>query len=379
MFFKVIFRQIDLFKNGTDTMVAGFVLAMMLSHVRHGWLGGTIVAFREFLPIFVGYYLSAHAINSEKQLKFILFVIVSCTSFLAIEAMNEVQNGVSYFGIEPMNYLGEIRVMWLGPFSDPNDLGMLFVLVVPFLVNNLFEKKRRIITFGLILLNIYGIILTNSRGAMLSLMASIACYLVLRYRSLRGLWLGLAIALIIVLFGPSRMSQMSASEDSAHGRLDAWYAGYLMFTSYPIFGVGKGQFIEYHNLTAHNSFVLVTSELGFFGAFFFAGVFYFTLMKCYRFFAKGEMNNDAYKIYCACSSSLIGIMSAMFFLSRSYMLLPYLMVGFSQSIIRIYQTDLTCPVEGDNYKAMSFNHIKNIFLITLSGIVLINLLVKVAL
>ena len=90
---------------------------------------------------------------------------------------------------------------------------------------------------------------------------------------MRGVVLGLILAVFGMTFGPSRMSNMSAAEESANGRLDAWYAGFQMFKDNPLFGVGQGMFTDYHYLTAHNSYMLVLSELGFFGSIFFMGFF----------------------------------------------------------------------------------------------------------
>jgi hypothetical protein len=49
-----------------------------------------------------------------------------------------------------------------------------------------------------------------------------------------------------------------------------------MFKASPVFGVGQGQFVEHHFLTAHNSFVLTVGELGFIGFFLFTSMVYLT-------------------------------------------------------------------------------------------------------
>ena len=71
------------------------------------------------------------------------------------------------------------------------------------------------------------------------------------------------------------MAQISNGDDSAYGRVEAWYEGIQMFKSSPVFGVGKGMFTDFNNLTAHNSYMLVLAELGFVGSIFFLGLFFY--------------------------------------------------------------------------------------------------------
>src|SRR5262249_54778872 len=123
---------------------------------------------------------------------------------------------------------------------------------------------------------VWTIFLTDSRGGMLALAAAV--FLLVRRRLGRiGIILGAVAALGFVAFGPSRMSQMSADEESAHGRVVAWQAGLEMIQSSPVWGVGEDQFVEHHNLTAHNSLVLCLAELGLLGTMFWIGLFYFAL------------------------------------------------------------------------------------------------------
>ena len=64
---------------------------------------------------------------------------------------------------------------------------------------------------------------------------------------------------------PSRFNEIDVEEASAEGRVDSWYEGVQMFIGHPIFGVGPDMYSDYHHLTAHNSFVLVMAETGIIG------------------------------------------------------------------------------------------------------------------
>jgi putative inorganic carbon (hco3(-)) transporter len=384
--FDVLRGKVQLFNNGTDQMMVGLYVAIGLSHVSHLYFGGAFLAMRDFFPVFIGYFLVAHSINTERKLKFFFGVLIFCAAFLAWEGVQEARNGVSFFGVQPLIqgagvneeglYMTVTRIKWVGPFSDPNDLAMVFVFVIPILLDYLLNRKI-FIPFALIVLICYGLYLTNSRGGILSLLATFFAYFVLRYRSRRGLVVFLILAILLLQFGPSRMGTMSASEESAYGRLEAWYHGFQLFKSAPFMGVGRGMFTDNYPFTAHNSFVLVFSELGFLGIFFFVGVFYFPLLSAVQtHFQKKSSLDIAPSLagsYNAVLSGLVGTMVSMFFLSRSYVLLPYILVALPMSILALSQGE-NAHIYKNNYR-----HYRRIFFITLAGIIMINIIVKILL
>lgn len=337
--------KIRIFRYKTDVMMVGFVAAIVLSHLSHGYFGGAIDGVRDFLPSIVGYFLVAHALDSERKVKGFVFLLTGLTLFLAYQSWLQSVHGVAWGGMEPLiqyQYNGEgeriglPRVRWFGMFNDPNDLGLALVLPVPFLVDRLMNRKYLIAGMCLPPL-IYALYLTNSRGAMLAFLASVFTYLVLRYRSMKGVVVGLILAAVLMMFGPSRMAQMSSSEDSAYGRVEAWYAGLQMFKSNPVFGVGKGMFTDFHDLTAHNSFMLVLAELGAVGSFFFLGLFFYPL-----YWGKNNLFRDSdsleseqgRRFLAACLAAGVGLLAAIFFLSRAYILLPFLPFALAMASIR---------------------------------------------
>jgi len=345
LLFAWVSGTIRLFRYKTDVMMVGFVAAIVLSHLSHGYFGGAIDGVRDFLPAIVGYFLVAHALDSEKKIKGFVFLLTGLTVFFAWQAWLQSVHGVSFGGMEPLvqyQYddegarVGLSRVRWFGMFNDPNDLGLALVLPVPFLLDRLMNRKY--LLAGLCLPPLfYALYLTNSRGAMLALLASVFTYLVLRFRSMKGVVVGLALAAVLMVFGPSRMAQMSAGEDSAYGRVEAWYAGFQMFKSNPVFGVGKGMFTDFHELTAHNSFVQVLAELGVVGAFFFLGMFFYPLrwgkMNLFRESESPE-SEQSRRFLAAGLAAGVGLLASIFFLSRAYILLPFMAFALVMAGIR---------------------------------------------
>ena len=143
-----------------------------------------------------------------------------------------------------------------------------------------------------------------------------------------------------------------------------------------MFGVGQGMFTEYHPVTAHNSFVLVMAELGITGTIFFSGLFYYSFSWIWKNIFLSKENTwskpDSGQL-CAVFGSLFGLMAAMFFLSRAYVLIPFIFLALSTATIRV-STSASCVPVSD---VLPFRyHFKNILFITFLQIVFINVVVK---
>jgi O-antigen ligase len=191
---------------------------------------------------------------------------------------------------------------------------------------------------------VYGIYLTDSRGTLLALLAALGGYIWLRRGIVPAAVLGV-VALAGLMMLPSRMQELDASEASAAGRVDAWYEGLHMFSANPIFGIGPDNFADNNaNLTAHNSFVLVLAETGILG---------FTLWLafigyCFRMMyvvvrqrarvpgalpeaqpdpAVERQWHEDRAATIALLLSLIAFFVAAFFLSRSYVIVLYLLAA----------------------------------------------------
>jgi hypothetical protein len=240
-------------------------------------------------------------------------------------------------------------------------------------------------TLGLIL---YAIYLTNSRGTVLGLAAMVFVWL---YRK-HGIWKACLMCLILsplAVLAPSRMNELKVDEESAFGRWDAWYSGFQMLKSNPLFGVGKGNFTEHHELTAHNSFVLVFSETGLIGYFVWFCFIYLSFYMLYVIVSEENLfniqnnsyskntYNDMVDIGNAIYLCFIGFFFSVFFLSRSYNILLYVLCALSvtlyKMIIRIYP-NMKRITFFDNIFYMSFFTIVSIISIYLIMKTLINII-----
>ena len=310
-----------------------YVVVLMVSIAVNGWLGGVMKALGDMGPELVLFFLvSTSVVTVPRHRKFVA-TVGAATTVLAIHGIDQSAKGIGWSGAELSQ---GTRITYLGIFNDPNDLGLAFVVAVPMVAycvtnaRNMFARLAWVAALGTIY---YGIYLTNSRGAMLAAMAQAFVFLSQRYGKVAAALGALAGAAGLSML-PSRLSELDADEHSAAGRVDAWYIGLQLFFYRPLFGVGFGMFGEHHNLTAHNSMVMVFAESGFAGYYpwlaFMALSFYMVWRAARAPVAAGPdaaLHESYRRVALAYCYALFGYFIAAFFLSRVYNPVPYILCG----------------------------------------------------
>jgi O-antigen ligase len=330
-----LFSNAKTFAAPQFLILPAFLVILMISQVTNGWTGGAVDELARFGPVVIAFFVFGAACNTQRRVRIAMGVFVACAAVLALHGVEQSRLGTGWTGI-PLSEGG--RIQYVGIFNDPNDLGLLFAACLPMAV---FLGRRgagmtRPLWLGCAMLLLYGIVLTNSRGALLAVLIIAGCYV--WYRK------GMVVAGILGVLGlaamklvSSRMDELDAGEESAAGRVDAWYAGLEMFRDNPAFGVGAGNFTEYNELTAHNSFVLVLAETGFVGFvtwLAFVGYGFWMMLTIIRH-VRVPGNDPAVEAEWAMEKqmaltlllSLCGLFAAAFFLSRSYMVVLYLIAA----------------------------------------------------
>jgi len=317
-------------------LLPAFLAVLMFSQVANGWTGGALDQLAKFGPVVIAFFVFAACFTNPQRVTVAMTVFVLCSIVLALHGVEQHRTGIGWTGM-PMSDDG--RIQYVGIFNDPNDLGLLFAATVPmafFLRHRSTGFMARWFWFGGALLLLYGTYLTNSRGAMLAVLVVAGVYVWHRRGLLTAGMCGV-VGLACMKLLSSRMQELDAGEESASGRVDAWYAGMHMFLSHPLFGVGAGNFTDYNDLTAHNSFVLVLAETGFVGFMLwlaFVGYTFWMVLIMLRHKPEPPMEAEQSKRWLAEQEmalalllSLCGLFAAAFFLSRSYMIVMYLLAA----------------------------------------------------
>ena len=341
-------RQDKQFKVSQFWLLPVLTVLMALSVAFTGWFGGAQKVLSDFIPVVMLFYMVATSTDSLLRLRQVFFVLGCCIVVIAVHGIDQIDKGVGWTGAELSQ---GTRITYLGFLNDPNDLSMALVMVLPMLMHLAHGAGfiKRWVWRAAAGAVVYAVYLTNSRGSVLALAAMLGLYGVLRYGVVKSVIVLPSLLLPILLFGPSRMGDMSASEDSAEGRVHAWYEGVQLLLMRPLFGVGKGQFVEHHGLTAHNSYVLAFAELGLVGYYFWLA----NIVLCWLMLSAivrgpeqtasapadpqapppppwAEVRRSALTLW---YGYLGGLVSA-FFLSRSYVVILYLHVAL---IVAVHQ------------------------------------------
>ncbi len=334
------FARHDRSKVIQNKLIIMFILFMFVSITLSGWLGGVEEIIKKFLPIVLLYFFIVDAFDSSEKLSKLMRLLAICAFVLALHGIQQAQNGFGWTGAG----LVQGRISYIGILNDPNDLGMFFVISIPsylYFIKNSEGKFARLIYILGILTVVYAIVLTTSRGAMLAVGAMGGVYALKKYGKLYTLIAGL-VFIVGLLSMPSRVSEIDASEESAQGRVEAWYEGYQMLIYHPLTGVGPGNFTEHNYLTAHNSYVLVMAELGVIGYVIwvlFWGITLNMMLNIGSALEKKSLEEDNgdnesiykkdFEITYALAFSILGFLIPAFFLSRSYNILLYILCAAS--------------------------------------------------
>lgn len=327
------------------------VVVIAISATANGWSGSILTLVPAFFAsAIVPFVLFSKLIDTPKKHKTILFISVLAALLMVHNGMSQKASdlGVGWAG----NRLSEgTRITYLGTLGDPNDLGMFLVMMLPFAAYFMAYAKSmlKIIWFLALLALLYGVFLTNSRGAFLGVLSLLGLWALERY----GVKKSVAIALLllpVIFVVASKFRTIDAEEESAQGRIDAWYQGFQMLIHQPLFGVGMSNFTQHNVLTAHNSYVLIAAELGFIGFFTWMSFILLTFFMLYQvaFYNKSifkktisdtqmaseVLSSDVLdEILLAKSAffSMMGFVVTAFFLSRSYTFVLYIYAGVGVS------------------------------------------------
>jgi putative inorganic carbon (HCO3(-)) transporter len=241
-----------------------------------------------------------------------------------------------YYGGQALRSAQGFRALGTGAFADPNDTALALVPAVPLAIAGLagiWQAGRagaarwpgRLFGGLCLVLLLWAIYLTNSRGGLVALAGTLLVFSALRF-GWRGVVVGGLVAAALLLVGPSRIAALSAGDESAAGRIGAWRVGLDLLAARPVAGVGMGRFTDYNELTAHNSFVLALAELGIFGGVCWVALFVSAIWRAILALRAGPDPADSLLAQAALAS-VAGYLIAAMFLSKTYFEVPFIYLG----------------------------------------------------
>lgn len=268
-------------------LLAALLTIVFLSNAVNGYFGFGINEFVYFLKKVCIFIIALLLIRSIKGLKNTIFFIVLLSSYIAIQALVQFALGGLGLAGQEFYHSGEgVRTKWVGLWDGGNVMALLLNIAIPFAMEFAFGPYPagfRTINLALTGALIGGVYTTNSRGGFVTLIAILFFYPLFRLKKKQiAIIFGAIFALIgLVYFAPSRMTQISTDEESAHIRTRLWGNAMDMFKKSPLLGIGKGRFKEdsenWRHMLAHSNFMQNLGEIGGIGIFIWIALIYFSI------------------------------------------------------------------------------------------------------
>jgi hypothetical protein len=256
-------------------LLVGFIIAIGLSQVAHGWLGGVIEGWRIFLPCAAVFFFIVVNVTTIRRLKIVTLAAVGSCLIVTVEALCGYYAGyhgemfvlLTNISSPQDEVIGQLtRIRGAGFLSDPNDLAQILLIVLP-LAFIAWRRGRVVVNVFVVLvpvaLLLWTTYLTHSRGGLIALSA--VGLMAARKKIGTTASTALATVFILGLLALDFTGGRGISAADGADRLEAWANGLEMFKSAPLFGIGFNGFTDLYEITAHNSFVLCLAELGLLG------------------------------------------------------------------------------------------------------------------
>lgn len=330
--------------NIPQTILLALILIVInISSALNGWFGGGAKYSLVFISNAVlPFLLFSSLVTTPRRQHILMLTTIAAGVIMVSNGIDQLRSpdGIGWAGSKVS---GETRITYLGIFNDPNDMGLFLVMCVPMATyfikhSGVILKPIYLSALGLIL---YGIYLTNSRGAILSLSALLGYWFYKSYGLSRTIAASAFIVPVYIVLIVTKFRKIAASESSAYGRIEAWYEGFQMLKYQPVFGVGMDGFLDHHVLSAHNSYILVLAELGIVGFTAWLSFLIISMHMIYRVMSfDGSQKVITYgnkefpiesekELASTMFLSMIGFLAAAFFLSRSYTPVLYIYLGMA--------------------------------------------------
>ena len=324
-----------------------WLVAILLSNVSKGNFDAAGTITFEYIKkciIALTFWLALRSIGNIRSLTLLMVILGGA---LGYQGIYQKAHGFGWAG-QPLYW--DNRICWIGLWDGANVLSLVFVTAVPFAFEIILGKWNWIlkaIALGSLGLMLTGLVLAASRGGWVALAVTTLIYFSRRVGK-RGLIVGVILLAGCAVIAPSRLSRNDERDSSStSGRIDMWAEGIEMYKSNPVFGIGKGQFMNYTNmLIAHNAFVQNMGETGTLGLFAWIGLIYlaYKSLRTVRAASPYIADKRILRMNDAVFASLTGYLSASMFISTDFDLL-YLMLGLAGAMFIVTRRETGLPLE----------------------------------
>jgi probable O-glycosylation ligase (exosortase A-associated) len=290
----------------------------------------------DYAKHFTMFIIASLVIRSVRQVWILVLIAASALGYIAYE-VNYLYFVNGYLGIARDGYGG----------TDNNGAGLLLALGVPlcYFAWEGLRKWWRWLYLGLIPVLIHAVLMTYSRGAMVSLLV---CSPLFFFRSRKRLHLAViavAVAALVPFLAGKEIRarfftiEKSDEDASAQSRFQSWEAGWRIAQDYPIFGAGVRKSMQLvhqygmdmENRAIHDQYLQIAADNGFVGAGLYMaalGATWWGLRRVRRATkSAGDPEScEAYAAACGIEGALLVFCTAAIFLSCEMLEAQYILI-----------------------------------------------------
>ena len=249
-----------------------------------------------FMILMAVFFVAKDAIDTEEKLDFVLWVLISMGTLIALYAVYQYIVGVEMDAAWVDANSFDIKTRAYATFTNPNVLGEYLILVGSLAAGMMWKMRNWVgkfyytACFAVVCL---GLVATGSRGAMLGLMFSAGLFVLLSEKRL--IPLGIVLLMMMPFILPASLwarlaSSITMSDSSSLYRMSIYSASFDIIQHYWQTGIGIGAFNEIYPLFSleaanayhsHNLFLQEFIELGIVGFGIMVLLFVFFFQKLY--------------------------------------------------------------------------------------------------
>ena len=233
-----------------DFAVLGFLFVRLASGI---FSAGGLKSFAEALlscGLMLAYFLTVNLINGKEWIKRAVFAFLMFAAVSAIVGVTQFFGGGFESGWLDSSAFSGIAVRITSTFENPNIYGVYLLLVIPFFVSSLTMSasgKRTLLLGASLLMMLFCVVQTWSRGAWLGLIVGTVVFLLIFSRKTLPFIVlgGGAVSLGVSVFAPNVynrfLSISNLAESSISYRLSAWKGILDMLSGNWLCGIGFGE------------------------------------------------------------------------------------------------------------------------------------------
>jgi len=345
----------SLVENPITACVIGFLAAAVLSHLGHLRLRQAVGTGIEVSRLLIFYLLLVALVNTTGRLRTFLCCLAAFACVQIVLALLQSYHVVDLAALRPVEEQhdalahGEVitryRLCGAGIFHDPNDLGVLAVTAIAMCLYLLSEGVSRRggsrWIQGLICLAALGLcgralMLTQSRGAFIALLAGMGMFSVARIGWKKSVLVAIFVLPLLHFAFTGRQANINVHRTTAQLRLGLWSKCLTLFFHSPLLGIGQGRLAAVIGQVAHNTFLHGFTETGFFGGTFFLGAF---VLALWAIFARTPDAPELFRLRACVLAMIAAWVAGMLTLSRPYVVPTYVILGLATAYLNLAARD----------------------------------------